>query len=86
MPRKLAVDSILSQSVQRTNKKSDKSIIHNLHGFSQDSPKKVGKLYQLKKLITQGKLTESLEVLEKSGISGDFALFMIQNIQLLEVA
>ena len=61
-------------------------MIHNLHGFSQDSPKKVGKLYQLKKLISQRKLTESLEMLEKSGISGDFALFIIQNIQTLEVA
>ncbi|MFM6268282.1 MAG: hypothetical protein ACKPFA_17550, partial [Dolichospermum sp.] len=29
-----------------------------------------GKFYQLKKLIGQRKLTESLEVLEKSGISG----------------
>ncbi|MFM6819080.1 MAG: hypothetical protein ACKPKB_23235 [Dolichospermum sp.] len=44
-----------------------------------------GKFYQLKKLIAQRKLTESLEVLEKSGISGDFALFIIQNIQ-MEVA
>ncbi|MFM6870042.1 MAG: hypothetical protein ACKPKQ_08595 [Dolichospermum sp.] len=41
-----------------------------------------GKFYQLKKLIGQRKLTETLEVLEKSGISGDFALFVIQNIQL----
>ncbi|MFM6100804.1 MAG: hypothetical protein ACKPCG_22120, partial [Dolichospermum sp.] len=31
-----------------------------------------GKFYQLKKLIGQRKLTESLEVLEKSSISGDF--------------
>ncbi|MFM6366780.1 MAG: hypothetical protein ACKPGN_00875 [Dolichospermum sp.] len=48
-----------------------------------------GKFYQLKNLIGQRKLTESLEVLEKSGISGDFALFVIQNIQniqTLEVA
>jgi DNA-binding HxlR family transcriptional regulator len=82
MPRKLAVDSILSQSVQRTNKKSDKSIIHNLHGFSQVSPKNLERLRQLKKLISQCKLSESLEVLENSGISGDFALFVIQNIQL----
>ncbi|MFM5960306.1 MAG: hypothetical protein ACKOQ2_24645 [Dolichospermum sp.] len=44
-----------------------------------------GKFYQLKKLIGQRKLTETLEVLEKSGISGDFALFIIQNIQ-MEVA
>ncbi|MFM6860343.1 MAG: hypothetical protein ACKPKG_06745 [Dolichospermum sp.] len=44
-----------------------------------------GKFYQLKKLIGQRKLTESLEVLEKSSISGDFALFIIQNIQ-MEVA
>ncbi|MFM5959360.1 MAG: hypothetical protein ACKOQ2_19730 [Dolichospermum sp.] len=42
----------------------------------------VGKFYHLKKLIGQRKLTESLEVLEKSSISGDFALFIIQNIQL----
>ncbi|MFM6622139.1 MAG: hypothetical protein ACKPJO_26380 [Dolichospermum sp.] len=44
-----------------------------------------GKFYQLKNLIGQRKLTETLEVLEKSGISGDFALFIIQNIQ-MEVA
>ena len=29
------------------------------------------------------RLTESLEVLKKSGISSDFTLFVIQNIQLL---
>ena len=61
------------------------SILHQLHGFSQVSPKKNGRLRQLKKLINQRKLTESLEMLEKTGISGDFALFIIQNIQTLEV-
>jgi predicted deacetylase len=62
------------------------TILHQVHGFSQVSTKKVGKYYQLKKLINQRKFTKSLEVLEKSGISGHFALFIIQNIQTLEVA
>jgi hypothetical protein len=83
--QKHGTDFILARISPSSRKKSDKSILHQLHGFSQVSPKKVGKLCQLKKLITQGKLTESLDLLEKSGISGDFALFMIQNIQTLEV-
>jgi uncharacterized protein YejL (UPF0352 family) len=41
---------------------------------------------QLQSFVVNCQLTESLEVLEKSGISGDFALFIIQNIQTLEVA
>ncbi|AFW97312.1 MULTISPECIES: hypothetical protein [unclassified Anabaena] len=40
----------------------------------------------LQSLVSDRQLTESLEMLEKSGISGDFALFIIQNIQTLEVA
>jgi hypothetical protein len=84
MPKKLGTELILPNFSPPSTKKTNTSIIHNLHGFSQVSPKKVGTVYQLKKLITQRKLTESLEVLEKSGISGDFALFIIQNIQLLE--
>jgi hypothetical protein len=89
MPKKFGTELILPNFSPPSTKKTITSMIHNLHGFSQDSPNKVGKLrklYQLKKLISQRKLTESLEVLEKSGISGDFALFIIQNIQLLEVA
>ena len=90
MSRKIGTESILQDfSPPSTKNIEAKPILYQLHGFSQDSPNKVGKLrklYQLKKLISQRKLTESLEVLEKSGISGDFALFIIQNIQLLEVA
>ena len=86
MPKKFGTELILPNFSPPSTKKTITSIIYNLHGFSQDSPKKVGKLYQLKKLISQRKLTESLEMLEKSGISGDFALFIIQNIQTLEVA
>ncbi|QEI41218.1 hypothetical protein BMF77_01802 [Dolichospermum sp. UHCC 0315A] len=85
MPKKFGTELILPNFSPPSRKKTITSIIHNLHGFSQVSPKKVGKLYQLKKLINQRKLSESLELLEKSGISGDFALFIIQNIQLLEV-
>ena len=87
MPKKFGTELILPNFSPPSTKKTITSIIYNLHGFSQDSPNKVGKLrklYQLKKLISQRKL--SLEVLEKSGISGDFALFIIQNIQTLEVA
>ncbi|MFM5958052.1 MAG: hypothetical protein ACKOQ2_12965 [Dolichospermum sp.] len=87
MPKKLGTKSMLPdlapssiQNIQTT------PMLHQLYGVSQASSKKLGKLYQLKKLISQRKLTESLEVLEKSGISGDFALFIIQNIQTLEVA
>jgi hypothetical protein len=85
MSRKIGTESILQDFSPPSRKKTINPIIHNLHGFSQVSPKNLGKLYQLKKLITQRKLTESLDVLEKSGISGDFALFIIQNIQTLEV-
>ncbi|MFM6081179.1 MAG: hypothetical protein ACKPCI_22160 [Dolichospermum sp.] len=86
MPKKLGTELIVTNFSPPSRKKTIKSIIHNPQRFSQDSSKKVGRLYQLKKLISQCKLTESLEVLEKSGISGDFALFIIQNIQTLEVA
>jgi hypothetical protein len=84
MPKKLGTELILPNFSPPSRKKTINPILHQLHGFSQLSPKKVGKLYQLKKLVSQRKLTESLEVLEKSGISGDFALFVLQNIQTLE--
>ncbi|MBD2281394.1 hypothetical protein [Aphanizomenon flos-aquae] len=87
MPKNNSTDLIIYQiGPQSTKFFKPTPIIHNLHWFSQDSGKKNGRLRQLKKLISQRKLTESLEVLEQSGISGDFALFMIQNIQTLEVA
>jgi hypothetical protein len=89
MPKKFGTELILPKFSPPSTKKTINPILHQLHGISQDSPKKVGKLrklYQLKNLINQHQLTESLEMLEKSGISGDFALFIIQNIQLLEVA
>jgi hypothetical protein len=86
MPKKLGTELILPNFSPSSRKKTNTSIIHNLHGFSQDSPKKLERLRQLKKIISQRKLTESLELLENSGISGDFALFIIQNIQTLEVA
>jgi hypothetical protein len=86
MSRKIGTESILQDFSPSPTKKSDKSILHQLHGFSQVSPKNLERLRQLKKLINQHQLSESLELLEKSGISGDFALFIIQNIQLLEVA
>ncbi|MFM6223704.1 MAG: hypothetical protein ACKPDM_25710, partial [Dolichospermum sp.] len=88
MPKKFGTELIVINFSPPSTRKKIKSIIHNPQRFSQDS-KKVGRLRQLKKLIGQRKLTESLEVLEKSGISGDFALFVIQNIQniqTLEVA
>jgi hypothetical protein len=85
MPKKLGTELILPNFSPPSTKKTNTSIIHNLHGISQDSPKKLERLRQLKKIISQRKLSESLELLEKSGISGDFALFMIQNIQTLEV-
>lgn len=86
MPKKFGTELILPNFSPPSRKKTINPILHQLHGDCQVSPKKVGKVYQLKKLISQRKLTESLEVLEKSGISGDFALFIIQNIQTLEVA
>ena len=86
MPKKFGTELILPNFSPPSRKKTINPILHQLHGFSQVSPKKVERLRQLKKTISQRKLTESLEVLEKSGISGDFALLMIQNIQLLEVA
>jgi hypothetical protein len=86
MSKKLGTELILPNFSPPSTKKTINPILHQLHGFSQVSPKNLGKLYQLKKLITQRKLTETLELLENSGISGDFALFIIQNIQTLEVA
>ena len=87
MSRKIGTESILQDFSPSPIKNNEANpILHQLHGVSQVSSKKVGKLYQLKKLINQRKLSESLEVLEKSGISGDFALFVLVNIQLLEVA
>jgi hypothetical protein len=44
------------------------------------------KINQLKKAIKAERLTESLEMLEKSGIYGNLAIFIIQNHQNLEVA
>lgn len=85
MPQKLGTNPIVAGSSPPSTKNEANPILHQLHGVSQVSTKKVGKFYQLRKLISQRKLTESLEVLEKSGISGDFALFIIQNIQELEV-
>ena len=84
--QKLGTDFILLKISPPSTKKTINSILHNIHEFSQVFSQKVGKLYQLKNLVSQRKLTESLELLEKSGISGDFALFIIQNIQTLEVA
>ena len=87
MSRKIGTESILQDFSPPSRKNIEvTNILHQLHGFSQVSPKKNGRLRQLKKLINQRKLSESLEVLEKSGISGDFALFILQNIQTLEVA
>jgi hypothetical protein len=77
MPKKIGTDLILPEVSQSSTKKSDNPILHQLHGDSQ--------VFRLKKLITQRNLTESLDLLEKSGVSGDFALFVIQNIQTLEV-
>ena len=87
MPKNNSTDLIIHPiSPQSTKIFKSTPIIHNLHGFSQDSGKKNARLRQLKNLINQHQFSESLEVLEKSGISGDFALFIIQNIQTLEVA
>ncbi len=82
MSKKLGTESILQDFSPSPTKKTNTSILHQLHGVSQVSPKNLERLRQLKKLISQCKLSESLEVLENSGISGDFALFVIQNIQL----
>ncbi len=81
MSKKLGTESILQDFSPSPTKKTNTSILHQLHGVSQVSPKNLGKLYQLKKLIYQRKLTESLELLENSGISGDFALFIIQTLE-----
>ena len=87
MPKNNSTDLIIYQiGPQSTKFFKPTPIIHNLHGVSQDFDNKAGKVYQLKKLINQHQFSESLEMLEKSGISGDFALFIIQNIQILEVA
>ena len=87
MPLKIGTESILQDFSPTSTKNIEATnILHNPHVVCQVSPNKVGKLYQLKKLINQRKLSESLELLEKSGISGDFALFIIKNIQTLEVA
>lgn len=87
MSRNLGTELILPKFSPTSNKKNEaKNILHETHVVCQVSSKKVGKFYQLKKLISQRKLSESLEMLEKSGISGDFALFILQNIQLMEVA
>jgi hypothetical protein len=77
MPIKNGINYSLSIFDQSSTKKSDNPILHQLHGVSQ--------VFWLKKLISQRNLTESLDLLEKSGVSGDFALFIIQNIQLMEV-
>jgi hypothetical protein len=85
MPRKIGTESILQDfSPSPTKNIEATNILHQLHGVSQVSPKNLGKVYQLKNLISQRNLTESLDLLEKSGVSGDFALFVIQNIQLME--
>ena len=98
MPKKLGTEIIISKfGRSSTNNFSPSSrsfnhatsVAHNItpyQVFLICSSKKLGKLYQLKNLINQHQFSESLEVLEKSGISGDFALFIIQNIQTLEVA
>ena len=87
MPLNFGTELILPNfSPTSTKNNETTSILHQLHGVSQDFTKKIGTFYQLKKIISQRELTESLELLEKSGISGDFALFVIQNIQTLEVA
>ncbi|MFM6081762.1 MAG: hypothetical protein ACKPCI_25175 [Dolichospermum sp.] len=86
MPKKIRIRYSLPLFVSlSTGNFSTTPILQQVHGDSQDFTKKVGKLYQFKKLISQRKLSKSLEVLERSGISGDFALFIIQNIQTLEV-
>jgi hypothetical protein len=77
MPKNIGTELILPEVSQSSTKKLTTPILHQLHGVSQ--------VFRLKKLITQRNLTESLDLLEKSGVSGDFALFVIQNIQLMEV-
>jgi hypothetical protein len=77
MPKKIGTELILPEVSPSSTKKLTIPILHQLHGDSQ--------VFRLKKLITQRNLTESLDLLEKSGVSGDFALFIIQNIQTLEV-
>jgi len=86
MPKKLWTEIIISKFGRSSTKNLTTPILHQIHGVSQVSGKKNARLRQLKNLINQHQLTESLEMLEKSGISGDFALFIIQNIQTLEVA
>jgi hypothetical protein len=76
MPIKNGINYSLSIFVPSSTKKLTIPILHQLHGDSQ--------VFRLKKIISQRKLTESLDLLEKSGVSGDFALFIIQNIQLME--
>jgi hypothetical protein len=77
MPQNIGTDLILPEVSPSSTKKLTTPILHQLHGVSQ--------VFRLKKLIIQRNLTESLDLLEKSGVSGDFALFIIQNIQTLEV-
>ena len=77
MPQNIGTELIVSEVSPSSRKKSDNPILHQLHGDSQ--------VFRLKKLITQRNLAESLDLLEKSGVSGDFALFIVQNIQLMEV-
>jgi hypothetical protein len=78
MPKKIGTDLILPEVGPSSSGNFEATpILHQLHGVSQ--------VFRLKKLITQRNLTESLDLLEKSGFSGDFALFVIQNIQLMEV-
>jgi hypothetical protein len=87
MPKKFRINYSLPFFVSlSTGNFYTTQILHQVHGFSQVSGKKNGRLRQLKNLINQHQFSESLEMLEKSGISGDFALFIIQNIQTLEVA
>jgi hypothetical protein len=76
MPKKIGTELILPEVSPSSTKNLTIPILHQLHGDSQ--------VFRLKKLITQRNLTESLDLLEKSGVSGDFALFVIQNIQLME--
>ena len=77
MPQKFGTELIVSEVSPSSTKKTINPILHQLHGDSQ--------VFRLKKSINQRNLTESLDLLEKSGVSGDFALFVIQNIQTLEV-
>lgn len=74
----------LSNFDHLSRKISTPTILHHLHGDSQDSLKS-DKLYQIKNLIKQNQFSETLETLELAGVTGDFALFVIQNIQTLGV-